>query len=98
MDAPTVFAALVVGASLALSGAALQSVLRNPLAEPYILGLVGGASLGVALAFQTGLAAAAALAVPVSAFAGPASPSRSSAASRTSRRAAPVDVRWPVAP
>ena len=70
MDAPTVFAALVVGASLALSGAALQSVLRNPLAEPYILGLVGGASLGVALAFQTGLAAAAALAVPVSAFAG----------------------------
>ena len=70
MSGLVVLAALTVGASLALSGAALQSVLRNPLAEPYVLGLVGGASLGVALAFSCGWAAACALAVPVAAFAG----------------------------
>ena len=38
-------AAFVVGAALAVSGATLQSVLRNPLAEPYLLGTVGGAAL-----------------------------------------------------
>ncbi|MGN0852761.1 MAG: FecCD family ABC transporter permease [Kiritimatiellia bacterium] len=68
---PTLLAAdLVVGASLALSGAALQSVLGNPLAEPYILGLVGGASLGVAVVFCLGLAAVSALLVPAAAFLG----------------------------
>lgn len=41
---PRVVLAAVVGASLALSGVALQSVLHNPLAEPYVLGLAGGAS------------------------------------------------------
>lgn len=65
-----VLAALVVGASLALSGATLQSVLRNPLAEPYILGLVGGASLGVALVYTLGLDAVCPFLVPVAAFAG----------------------------
>ena len=63
-------AALIVGAALALSGAALQSVLRNPLAEPYILGLVGGASFGVALVFLMGWAAASAVVVPLAAFLG----------------------------
>ena len=68
---PTLLAAdLVVGASLALSGAALQSVLCNPLAEPYILGLVGGASLGVAVVFSLGLAAVSAFLIPVAAFLG----------------------------
>lgn len=70
MSVTMVCAALVVGASLALSGATLQSVLRNPLAEPYILGLVGGASLGVALVFGAGWAAASACAVPAAAFLG----------------------------
>ncbi len=63
-------AAIVTGAALGMSGAALQSVLRNPIAEPYVLGLVGGASLGVALAYATGMAVMCPLSVPVSAFAG----------------------------
>lgn len=41
-------AALIVGASLAQSGAFLQTLLRNPLASPYILGLATGAGVGVA--------------------------------------------------
>ncbi|MDP8233987.1 MAG: iron ABC transporter permease [Candidatus Saelkia tenebricola] len=46
---PRVLIALIVGAGLAVSGAIFQSVLRNPLAEPYTLGVSGGACLGVAL-------------------------------------------------
>jgi iron complex transport system permease protein len=41
--------AAVVGASLAVAGAALQALLRNPLADPYILGVSGGGALGAAL-------------------------------------------------
>lgn len=41
--------AALVGAALAVSGAAFQALLRNPLADPYILGVSGGASLGVIL-------------------------------------------------
>jgi iron complex transport system permease protein len=46
---PRTVLALIVGAGLALSGAILQSVLINPLAEPYTLGISGGASFGVAI-------------------------------------------------
>ena len=49
--------ALTVGGSLALSGMVFQAVLRNPLAEPFILGVSGGAGVGAALAIITGLAA-----------------------------------------
>jgi len=45
----TVMTARIVGASLGLAGLALQALLRNPLADPYILGVSGGASLGVIL-------------------------------------------------
>lgn len=53
---PRVGAALLVGASLAVSGAALQAVFRNPLAEPYLLGISAGGALGatVAAAMQMG--------------------------------------------
>lgn len=47
-------AAWVVGAILASSGAVLQGVLRNPLAEPYMLGVVGGAALAAALVMMLG--------------------------------------------
>ena len=47
---PRVLIALIVGAGLAVSGAVFQSILRNPLAEPYTLGISGGACFGVALA------------------------------------------------
>lgn len=52
-----VLAGVVVGAALAVSGAVLQAVLRNPLAEPYVLGLSSGAALGTAVAITGGMAA-----------------------------------------
>lgn len=48
---PRILLAASVGASLAVAGAALQSLLRNPLAEPYLLGVSNGAALGMMLAF-----------------------------------------------
>ena len=61
-------AALTVGASLSSAGAVLQSVLRNPLAEPFMLGIVGGAALFAATAMHFGLGSWAL--VPAFAFAG----------------------------
>jgi iron complex transport system permease protein len=46
---PRVFLGSLVGASLALAGAAFQSLLRNPLADPYVLGVSTGASMGTIL-------------------------------------------------
>jgi iron complex transport system permease protein len=51
---PRVVMGLLVGAGLAMSGAALQGTLRNPLAEPYLLGVSGGAAVGAVLAFAFG--------------------------------------------
>ena len=65
-----VLAGLLVGASLALAGAVLQTVLRNPLADPFVLGLSGGASLAAAAVLATGLAAVGAFVLPVASFAG----------------------------
>ncbi len=48
---PRILLGATVGASLALAGASLQSLLRNPLAEPYLLGVSNGAALGTMLAF-----------------------------------------------
>jgi iron complex transport system permease protein len=48
---PRVLLGACVGASLAIAGASLQSLLRNPLAEPYLLGVSNGAALGTMLAF-----------------------------------------------
>ena len=53
--------------SLGVSGAGLQGVLRNPLAEPYLLGVSGGAAVGAVIAVTAGLALAF---VPLAAFAG----------------------------
>lgn len=47
---PRVLAAGIVGAGLAVSGSAYQGVFRNPLAEPYLLGVASGAGLAVAIA------------------------------------------------
>ncbi|MGH7583345.1 MAG: iron chelate uptake ABC transporter family permease subunit, partial [Gemmatimonadales bacterium] len=47
---PRVVLAFGVGGSLAVAGAALQALLRNPLAEPWLLGMSGGASLGAVAA------------------------------------------------
>jgi iron complex transport system permease protein len=56
---PRTAAALVVGAALGLAGAVMQGLLRNPLADPSVLGVSGGAGFGAALAITAGLAGAA---------------------------------------
>lgn len=67
---PRTVLALVVGATLGLGGAALQGLLRNPLAEPGLLGVSGGAALGAVIAIYFGLAAAFVLAIPLLGIAG----------------------------
>ena len=47
---PRVLTAMVVGAGLAVAGATFQGLLRNPLADPYVLGTASGAALGAAIA------------------------------------------------
>ena len=54
LRAPRVLAAAGVGALLALSGLAMQVLLRNPLADPYVLGTSGGASVGALIAMIAG--------------------------------------------
>ncbi|ANT61669.1 ABC transporter permease [Salipiger sp. CCB-MM3] len=66
---PRMLLALMIGGSLGLAGAALQGYLRNPLAEPGLLGVSASAALGAVLAIQTGLSATFALALPLSALA-----------------------------
>lgn len=56
LRAPRVVLGFLVGGGLAVAGAALQALVRNPLADPYLLGLSGGASLGAVLAIGAGLA------------------------------------------
>ena len=67
---PQVLLLGLIGAALACSGAALQATFENPLADPGVLGVSGGASLGAVLAIHTGLAAKVFLSLPLSAFAG----------------------------
>ncbi len=54
---PRALLGAMVGASLAASGSALQALLRNPLADPFVLGVSGGAALGATLALALGLQA-----------------------------------------
>ncbi|SEK52568.1 iron complex transport system permease protein [Roseovarius azorensis] len=67
---PRALLGVMIGASLGLAGAALQGYLRNPLAEPGLIGVSGAAALGAVLALQTGLAATLALGLPLAALAG----------------------------
>lgn len=61
---PRVLLAALVGAALACSGTAMQAVFRNPLADPYIIGVSSGAALGAASAGLIGLTAAVATFLP----------------------------------
>ena len=67
---PRAILAALVGASLGLSGAALQGYLRNPLAEPGIVGVSGSAALGAVIAIHTGASAAFGLTLPFAALLG----------------------------
>ena len=62
--------AMFIGGALSLSGMAFQAVLRNPLAEPYTLGVSAGAGVGAAAAFIAGVHAVSIYAVPFAALAG----------------------------
>lgn len=67
---PRALLALMTGAGLGLAGAAMQGYLRNPLAEPGLIGVSSTAALGAVLAIHTGLAGAFALGLPLAALAG----------------------------
>jgi iron complex transport system permease protein len=67
---PRALLAAMIGGSLGLAGAAMQGYLRNPLAEPGLIGISGSAAFGAVLAIHTGLSAAFVLALPLSALAG----------------------------
>ena len=67
---PRSLLALCIGASLGLSGAALQGLLRNPLAEPGLVGVSSGAALGAVVVFYFGLASTHALILPLGGMAG----------------------------
>ena len=65
---PRAVLAVMVGAALGLSGALMQGYLRNPLAEPGLIGVSGSAALGAVIALQTGFATTFALALPLAAL------------------------------
>lgn len=65
---PRIALGLAIGAGLGMSGAAMQATLRNPLAEPYLLGVSGGAAVGAVIATALGIATPSLL--PIAAFGG----------------------------
>lgn len=67
---PRVLVGMLSGASLAVAGAALQGLFRNPLAGPGVIGTSAGAACGAVLVFVAGLASQSALWIPLSGFAG----------------------------
>ncbi|HUA77461.1 MAG TPA: iron ABC transporter permease [Acetobacteraceae bacterium] len=67
---PRTLLALLVGGGLGVSGAALQGALRNPLADPGLLGISGAAAFGAVIAFYWGLAAAFSPALPLAGLLG----------------------------
>ncbi len=68
--APRVIVAVLMGMALGSSGAVLQGILRNPLADPYILGISSGASLTAALGIISGISFLGTFTIPVLAFSG----------------------------
>jgi len=67
---PRILLGTAVGAALASSGTVFQALLRNPLADPYLLGLSGGAALGAAAVIISGADGIHPLVLPAAAFAG----------------------------
>jgi len=62
------FMGMMVGAALSTSGTVFQAILRNPLAEPYVLGVSGGAGLGAALSILVGGGLLGSVGLPLTAF------------------------------
>ena len=72
---PRVLVAALIGIALGASGAVLQGILKNPLADPYILGISSGASLAAALGLVSGIYLFGQFSIPFTAFAGAAAAS-----------------------
>jgi iron complex transport system permease protein len=70
LRAPRVVLAALVGGMLAIAGSAYQGAFRNPLADPYLLGVAAGAGLGATIAIAEGSADTKSALVPLAAFAG----------------------------
>ena len=67
---PRAILGAAVGAALGMAGAAMQGLLRNPLAEPGLVGVSGSAALGAALVFYSGLSTAVPLSLPLGGMSG----------------------------
>ncbi len=67
---PRAALAALIGAALGITGCTFQALLRNPLAEPYVLGVSGGAAVGAVAVFVTGLGVAIPWMLPAGAFLG----------------------------
>ena len=67
---PRTVMACITGATLASSGCVFQAILKNPLADPFTLGISGGAAFGTVTAFVSGLAAITSFFIPLCSFAG----------------------------
>lgn len=67
---PRVLLGLLAGAGLSIAGAVIQTVVRNPLGDPYLLGIVPGASLGAVVVIVLGSEAAVGLSMSAAAFVG----------------------------
>jgi iron complex transport system permease protein len=67
---PRVIVACLIGIALGASGAILQGILRNPLADPYVLGISSGAAFAAALGLLSGIYILGKLTIPFAAFAG----------------------------
>jgi len=65
---PRILLASIVGAALAMAGSIMQGLFKNPMADPYIIGVSGGAALGASLAIVTGLQAISYMSLPLLAF------------------------------
>jgi iron complex transport system permease protein len=67
---PRAVLGILVGGGLALAGSVFQALLRNPLAEPYILGISGGSAAGAVLVLSLGLVTVSSALLPAAAFGG----------------------------
>ena len=67
---PRIILALIVGGALGVSGAVMQGLFRNPMADPGIIGVSSGGALGAVIAIATGASALVSLALPAMSFAG----------------------------
>ena len=87
--APRVVLAALVGGMLAIAGSAYQGVFRNPLADPYLLGVAAGAGLGATLAIAYGHVGRSGQLLPLAAFVGGARRGRRDVRARPLRRRRP---------